>query len=209
YTEPSSISLRQVIGETLGISADHIMTGTGSLGCLSQILAAFVGPGEDGFPGEVVYPWRSFEAYPILVTAAGAQGVQVPLTPTGGHDLPAMLSAVTKRTKIVFLCTPNNPTGVSLSHEEIDEFMQQISPKILVIVDEAYVEYVRDEDPLDSLALLEKYPNLVSLRTFSKALGLADLLVGYSISSPELNRHIAKVAPPFSVSTVGSAAAIA
>ncbi|MGC5048443.1 histidinol-phosphate transaminase [Micrococcus porci] len=210
YPDPLSTSLRERLAAHLDVPADDIVTGGGSLGALSQVITAFAGDGgEDGAPDEVVFAWRSFEAYPIVVRTAGAKDVQVPLTADGRHDLPAMLAAITERTKVMLLCTPNNPTGPVLTTAEVEDFLAQVPPHVLVVIDEAYVEFVRHPDAVDGPAMYRRHPNVVVLRTFSKAHGLANLRVGYSVSRPEVTASLRTVAVPFAVSTVAEQAAIA
>lgn len=209
YPDPVASALRARLADFLGVPAEDIVTGGGSLGALNQLLAAFAGQGDDGIQDEVVYAWRSFEAYPISVGLAGAKSVQIPVTRDGRHDLEAMAAAVTERTRVVLLCTPNNPTGPVLRREETERFIRSVPSDVLVVIDEAYQEFVRDQDAVDGLAMYRKYPNVVVLRTFSKAHGLAGLRVGYSISRPEITQHLRVAAVPFAVSTVGEHAAIA
>src|SRR5699024_3195063 len=121
---------------------------------------------------QVVYPWRSFEAYPILVKVTGATGVQVPLRADGGHDLDAMVGAITEATRVVLACTPNNPTSVALTHSELVWLLDRVPSDVMVVLDEAYVDFVHGSDPVDAIPLLDTYKNLVILRTFSKAYGL-------------------------------------
>lgn len=209
YPNPGAEQLRAALAETLDVPVEDIVTGTGSLGALTQVISAFAGTGPHGVPDEVIYAWRSFEAYPIVVRTAGAQDVPVPVTQDGRHDLEAMASAVTDRTRVILLCTPNNPTGPALRHQEVVDFLGKVPRDVVVVIDEAYQEFVRIEDPVDTLALYREHPNVVVLRTFSKAHGLAALRVGYSIASPEVTQHLRKVAVPFGVSTLGEVAAIA
>ncbi|MDZ5077618.1 histidinol-phosphate transaminase [Nesterenkonia sp. HG001] len=209
YPNPGAEALRAVLAETLEVPEEDIVTGTGSLGALTQIINAFAGTGPDGAADEVLYAWRSFEAYPIVVRTAGARDVAVPVTEDGRHDLPAMLAAITDRTRVILLCTPNNPTGPALRHQEVVDFLAQVPRDVVVVIDEAYQEFVRIDDPVDTLALYRERPNVVVLRTFSKAHGLAALRVGYSIASQEVTQHLRKVAVPFGVSTLGEVAAIA
>lgn len=209
YPNPAAEALRAALSHRLDVPAEDIVTGTGSLGALTQIISAFAGTSADGQADEVIYPWRSFEAYPIVVRTGGAQDVQVPVLADGRHDLEAMSAAVTERTRIILLCTPNNPTGPALTHTEITNFLASVPPHVVVVIDEAYVEFVRSEDPVDALSLYRQYPNVVVLRTFSKAHGLATLRVGYSIAQQSITSHLRKVAVPFGVSAVGEAAAMA
>ncbi|WP_081998619.1 histidinol-phosphate transaminase [Sinomonas humi] len=209
YPDPVASSLRARLGDFLGVAAEDIVTGGGSLGALNQLLAAFAGQQDDGVQDEVLYAWRSFEAYPISVGLAGAKSVQVPVTEDGRHDLEAMARAVTDRTRVVLLCTPNNPTGPVLRTEETEEFIESVPEDVVVVIDEAYQEFVRDPEAVDGLQMYRKYPNVVVLRTFSKAHGLAGLRVGYSISRPEITQHLRVAAVPFAVSSVAERAAIA
>jgi histidinol-phosphate aminotransferase len=208
YPDPLSSRLRAELAGFLNVPAEDIVTGAGSLGALNQLLAAFAGRNEDGKPDEVVYAWRSFEAYPISVGLSGADGIPVPLTGEGRHDLQAMAAAVTARTKVILLCTPNNPTGPALRTAETEAFIRSVPADVVVVIDEAYQEFVREADAVDGISLYRKYPNVVVLRTFSKAHGLAGLRVGYSISNPELTQHLRVAATPFAVSQIAETAAI-
>jgi histidinol-phosphate aminotransferase len=209
YPDTLCTELRQVLGTFLSVPADDIVTGAGSLGALNQILDAFAGQNEDGAHDQVVYSWRSFEAYPICVGLAGAESVQVPNKADGTHDLPALSAAVGPRTKVVLLCTPNNPTGPVLTTAETEEFINSVPSDVVVVIDEAYQEFVRAADAVDGVEMYRKYPNVIVLRTFSKAHGLAGLRVGYSVSNPELTQYLRLAATPFAVSGVAEQAAIA
>ncbi len=209
YPNPTAESLRAAIAQTYGVDAEDVVAGTGSLGALTQIINTFAGTRPDGGQDEVIYAWRSFEAYPIVVRTAGAKDVMVPVTAEGRHDLEAMAAAITGDTRVILLCTPNNPTGPALTHQEAAGFLEKVPEDVVVVIDEAYQEFVRTEDPLDALALYRKHPNVAVLRTFSKAHGLATLRVGYSVAGPEVTRHLRTVAAPFTVSAAGEAAAVA
>jgi len=204
YPDMGCVALYDALSERLGVGADRLSAATGSVALIYQLLQAFCDPGD-----EVVYAWRSFEAYPIAVTAAAARSVQVPLTPTAEHDLPAMAAAITERTKVVLVCTPNNPTGPAVSHRALVDFLETVPPRVVVVVDEAYLEFVRTDDPVDGLALQATYPNVVVTRTFSKAYGLAGLRVGYAVAHPPVAAALRAVSLPFGVSGVAQAAAIA
>ncbi len=156
----------------------------------------------------MIFAWRSFEAYPILCQLAGANAVQIPLTEAETHDLPAMAAAVGDATKVILLCTPNNPTGTSIATDELRAFLNQVPDTVLVVLDEAYREYSPRTAP-DSMALYREYPNLCLLRTFSKAYGLAGLRVGYAIAKPDLAEGLRRTQVPFSVSAVAESAAVA
>jgi histidinol-phosphate aminotransferase len=204
YPDMGNTALYAALADKLGVTVDAVALATGSVALIYQLVQAFCEPGD-----EVVYAWRSFEAYPIAVTAAGARSVQVPLTPDGRHDLDAMADAVTDRTRIVLVCTPNNPTGPAVSQSELDAFLAVVPAEVLVVVDEAYVEFVRMGDPVDGIATVRAHDNVVSTRTFSKAYGLAGFRVGYAIGPPPIAQALRAVSLPFGVSNVAQAAALA
>ncbi|MDE8667907.1 histidinol-phosphate transaminase [Pseudarthrobacter sp. H3Y2-7] len=208
YPDPLSSKLRAALADFLDVPAEDIVTGAGSLGALNQLLATFAGQNDDGKADEVIYAWRSFEAYPISVGLAGAESVRIPLLNDGRHDLAAMAAAVTVRTRVILLCTPNNPTGPILTAAETEQFIQSVPADVVVVIDEAYQEFVRAGDAVDGIALYRRYPNVVVLRTFSKAHGLAGLRVGYSVSNPGLTQYLRVAATPFSVSQIAEQAAI-
>ena len=157
----------------------------------------------------MVYAWRSFEAYPILVGITGASSRQIPLNSYGGHDLDAILSAVDENTAAVILCSPNNPTGTSLTGTQVREFLAALPTQVLAVLDEAYFEFDTSLGHVDGATLLADFPNLLVLRTFSKAYGLAGLRCGYGLTSPYLAEAIRKVATPFGLSGVAEACALA
>ncbi|KAA1421693.1 histidinol-phosphate transaminase [Nocardioides humilatus] len=204
YPDMGCALLYDALAAKLGVQVDQLAAGTGSVALIYHLLSAYCGPGD-----EVVHAWRSFEAYPIAVTAAGAAGVKVPVTADGRHDLDAMAAAITERTKVVLVCTPNNPTGPALTHAEVATFVAAVPAHVVVVVDEAYLEFVRMADPVDGLALVRDHANVVLLRTFSKAYGLAGLRVGYAVAAPEIAGALRAVALPFGVSSVAQAAAVA
>lgn len=204
YPDMGNTALYDAVSARLDVPVTHLATGTGSVALIYQLLTAFCDPGD-----EVVYAWRSFEAYPIAVMSAGATSVQVPVTADGRHDIPAMLAAVTDRTRVVMACTPNNPTGPAVTRTELDELLAGVPPHVVVIVDEAYIEFVRMADPVDGLAVYRAHPNVVLFRTFSKAYGLAGFRVGYAVAAPEIAGALRAVSLPFGVSAVAQAAAVA
>jgi len=208
YPDPLSSRLRESLARFLDVPAEDIVTGAGSLGALNQLLTTFAGQNDDGKADEVIYAWRSFEAYPICVGLAGAESVRIPLTADGRHDLDAMAAAVSARTRMILLCTPNNPTGPILTTEETERFINSVPSDVVVVIDEAYQEFVRATDAVDGIAMYRKYPNVVVLRTFSKAHGLAGLRIGYSVSRPELTQHLRVAATPFAVSQIAETAAM-
>ena len=204
YPDMYATELVEVLASHLGVRPDEVVAGGGSVAVLGHVLAAVCEPGD-----EVVVPWRSFEAYPIDVTIAGASGVLVPVTGEGRLDLPAMAAAVTGRTRVVLVCTPNNPTGPAVRADELGAFLAAVPEHVLVVLDEAYVEFVRDPEAADGLAAFAAHPNVVVLRTFSKAYGLAGLRVGYAVARPRLAGAIRAVSTPFGVSHVAQLAAVA
>lgn len=216
YPDPLSTALRTALAGQLGVDAEDIVTGAGSLGALNQILKTFAGVNADGVQDEVIYAWRSFEAYPILVGIMGARSVQVPNLPDGAHDLDAMAAAITDRTRLILVCTPNNPTGPAVTESQIRAFLAKVPATVPVVIDEAYFEFCAassipegEEPPLNGLDIYRDYPNVIILRTFSKAQGLAGLRVGYSISHPQITRHLRVAATPFAVSALAERAAVA
>lgn len=204
YPDMGMVALYDALSEHLGVGTDQIAAGTGSVALLYHLAQAFCEPGD-----EVVYAWRSFEAYPIAAAVTGAESVQVPLTPTGEHDLTAMLAAITERTRVVIVCTPNNPTGPVVSGSTLAEFVAQVPSNVVVVVDEAYREFVRADDPADGVAISRTRPNVVALRTFAKAYGLAGLRCGYLVARPDIVAAVRACSLPFGVSSIAQAAAIA
>lgn len=194
----------EVIAETMKVPVDSVVLGPGSVGVLSQMVNALCEEGD-----EVVFAWRSFEAYPIVAQVAGAKPVMVPLTDDGRHDLPAMAAAITERTKLVFVCTPNNPTGTTVTATELDEFLAAVPSNVTVVIDEAYAEFVKEPSVPDAFALFAAHQNVAVLRTFSKAYGLAGLRIGYGVLHTELADAVRKTMVPFSVTNLAQAAAIA
>jgi len=204
YPDMAVTALTDALAERLGVPREHIATGTGSVGVLGQLIAATCDPGD-----EVIYAWRSFEAYPIVVAIAGAVSVKVPLDVHARHDFTAMAAAITPRTRLILVCTPNNPTGPVVHQDELDAFLDTVPADILVVIDEAYVEFVTDKEAPDALATYQGRPNVAVLRTFSKAYGLAGLRVGYAVAHEPVAQALRKTAVPFGVSTIAQRAAIA
>jgi histidinol-phosphate aminotransferase len=203
YPDPFTTKLNQALADKFSIPIDQIATGTGSVGVCQQIIQAVAGAGD-----EVIYAWRSFEAYPIITTIAGAINVQVPLTDGGLHDLDAMLNAITPKTRVIFVCTPNNPTGGIVTQQQINGFLAKVPKDILVVIDEAYVEFNRDENAIDGIATMKANSNVGVLRTFSKAYGLAGLRVGYFVGPKNVADAVRKTAVPFGVSNIAQVAAV-
>ncbi len=203
YPDAGNGILHEALSEFLGVGVERLASAPGSVALIYHLLQAYAGPGD-----EVVHAWRSFEAYPIAITVAGALGVPVPLDPDSRHDLDAMANAVTRNTRVVLLCTPNNPTGPAITQRELDEFLARVPPRVLVVVDEAYREFVRASDPVDGVRTQSAHDNVVVLRTFSKAYGLAGLRVGYAIAHPEVADALRALTLPFAVSVPAQVAAV-
>ena len=204
YPDATALVVRERLAERHGVTPDEIIVGAGSVALLAQLISAAATVGD-----EVVFAWRSFEAYPGLVTVAGATSVRVPLTDDARHDLPAMAAAVTDRTRAVIVCTPNNPTGAIVTTEEFAAFMAAVPSDLLVILDEAYAEFIDDPAAVDGARLVRQYPNLVILRTFSKAYGLAGLRVGYAIGPVAVLDAARSTAIPLSVTEAAQRAVLA
>lgn len=204
YPDMGVLQLRQKLAAKLGLADENSVTvGTGSSALCQQLVTITCQPGD-----EVIFPWRSFEAYPIFTQVTGATAVPVPLRELR-NDLPTMADAITERTRLIFVCNPNNPTGTTITDQEFREFMDRVPADVVVALDEAYVEYnTADNTPLATEAV-QQYPNVIGLRTFSKAYGLAGLRVGYAFGNPDIITTLGKVAIPFSVSAVAQAAALA
>ena len=204
YPDMGLTGLYAELSERLSVPATHLAAGTGSVAMLYHLLQASCAERD-----EVVYAWRSFEAYPIAVQITGAKPVQVPLAPDARHDLDAMAAAITERTRVVVVCTPNNPTGPAVRGAELATFLDRVPADVLVVVDEAYREFVRDTDLVDGIALHRERPNVCALRTFSKAYGLAGLRVGYLVAAEPIADAVRKCTLPFGVSDLAQAAAVA
>jgi histidinol-phosphate aminotransferase len=203
YPDHLAVELRHAIAAWVGVDSEQVTVGCGSVGLLRQICMAYVDPGD-----EVVYPWLSFEAYPISVTTMGGVPVTVPLV-DHAFDLDAVAEAVTDRTKLVLLATPNNPTGTAVSCDAVATLADRIPDDVVIVVDEAYREFADPAlgDPVTDL--LPRYPNVVVFRTFSKAYGLAGLRSGYVIADPEVIVTIDKLLLPFTNNQLAQAAAMA
>ncbi|MFJ8335168.1 histidinol-phosphate transaminase [Streptomyces sp. NPDC094437] len=204
YPDLACTGLLNELADRFGVPLTHLATGTGSVGVAQQLVQATSGPGD-----EVVYAWRSFEAYPIITQVSGATSVRVPLTPDEAHDLDAMADAITERTRLIFVCNPNNPTGTVVRRAELERFLDRVPGDVLVVLDEAYREFVRDAEVPDGVELYRDRPNVCVLRTFSKAYGLAGLRVGFAIAHEPVAAALRKTAVPFGVSQLAQEAAIA
>ncbi|NRQ32304.1 histidinol-phosphate transaminase [Nonomuraea sp. NN258] len=203
YPDPGAIKLTEAIAAKYGVPAEHVALGAGSVTVAQQLFETVGEPG-----AEVVYAWRSFEAYPLLADLAGVRSVMVPLKGED-HDLDAMAEAITDDTRMIFVCNPNNPTSTAVRRAELEAFLDRVPERVLVVLDEAYREYVRDEDVPDGLDLYRDRQNVCVLRTFSKAYGLAGLRVGYLIGHEPVAAAVRKTIIPFAVNHLAQVAAIA
>lgn len=203
YPNAAGLELRSRLAERFGVRVEEVHLGAGSVSILAQLIQAVAGPGD-----EIVYAWRSFEAYPGLVAVAGATSIHVPTDAHGRHDLSAMIGAITERTRAVIVCSPNNPTGTIVTSSEFETFMAAVPGDILVILDEAYIEFVTDGSSVDGQKLSGRYPNLVILRTFSKAYGLAGLRIGYAVGPEYILDTARTTAIPLSVTDPAQRAAL-
>jgi histidinol-phosphate aminotransferase len=202
YPDPAKSALRRRLSERTGVPAGRIAIGNGSCELLLAASEAMLEPG-----AELVYAWPSFSIYPHMAAMSGARAVTVPLNGAGEHDLEAMAREVTMATRIVIVCNPNNPSATALPPGVIEAFVAELPRHVAVILDEAYVEFSTMQDPDDSLDLLERHPNLVILRTFSKVYGLCGLRVGYSLGDERFRNAVDQVRQPFSVNALAQVAA--
>jgi histidinol-phosphate aminotransferase len=211
YPDNGAVVLTAALAQRYGVDPAQVVTGCGAVMLCQQLAQSFNDPGTS-----IAFAWRSFEMYPLLARVAGARGVQVPLVPgrPGGpadtHDLEAMAAAVDDTTRVVFVCNPNNPTGTAVRGPELERFLDAVPADTLVVLDEAYREFVTDPEVPDGIGLMRGRPNVAVLRTFSKAWGLAGLRVGYLVAEdPAVAEAVRKTHVPFSVSTLAQAAAVA
>jgi histidinol-phosphate aminotransferase len=203
YPRPGAPELRAALAAELDVDVERVLIGDGSATLIQQLIHAVAGPGD-----EVVYAWRSFDAYPLFVRTGGATPIEVPVDAEHRHDLDAMAAAITERTRAVIVCSPNNPTGTIVGKDELDAFIARVPADVLIMLDEAYIEFVR-EPTADGIALQREHDNLVVLRTFSKAHGLAGLRVGYAVGDPAVLRGADLCGVPLSQTALASSAAIA
>jgi histidinol-phosphate aminotransferase len=205
YPDNGSVELTEAIAAKIGVAVAQVRVGCGSVSLCTQLVQS-VADADD----EVLYAWRSFEAYPIITAVSGASSIQVPLDADQVHDLAAMAAGITGKTRLVFVCNPNNPTGTAVGRDALVRFLRAVPPDVVVALDEAYREFVTDPGVPDGLSLLADFPNLIVLRTFSKAYGLAGLRVGYAVAAdPALAGALGQTQVPFAVTSVGQAAALA
>ncbi|GEL16534.1 histidinol-phosphate transaminase [Pseudonocardia asaccharolytica] len=205
YPDLAVSALTARLAGALDVDADRIAVGCGSVSLCQQLVQITCREPSD----EVLFAWRSFEAYPIVTQIGAATAQTVPLTEDFRHDLDAMAAAVTPNTRLIMVCSPNNPTGTAVGRAEFERFLAAMGPDVLVALDEAYHEYVTDPDVVDGLSMVDAHPNLVVLRTFSKAYRLAGLRVGYAVAAADVAQALRKVCSPFSISSVAQAGAIA
>jgi histidinol-phosphate aminotransferase len=205
YPDMGVVELTERLATRHGVSPSQVAVGCGSVSLCQQLVQITCGAPDD----EVVFGWRSFEAYPIVTQVAGAVPVGAPLDEEYRHDPKALLAAITPRTRLLFVCNPNNPTGTVLRRDELVALLDAVPPDVVVALDEAYREFVTDPAVPDGLTLLEGRPNVVVLRTFSKAYRLAGLRVGYAVGSPPVVEALRKVTVAFSVNALAQAAALA
>jgi histidinol-phosphate aminotransferase len=204
YADHRATVLRERVAGWLDVDADQITVGAGSVGLLQQLFLTYVDPGD-----EVVYPWRSFEVYPVYTRLMNGTAVTIPLTSAHAFDLEAVAAAVTPATKLVLLATPNNPTGTALRTSDVAELLASIETSTIVVLDEAYREFLDPSygDPVREL--VPDHPNVVVTRTFSKAQGLAGIRIGYAVGHPDVIASIDKTLFPFAVNAIAQAAGIA
>jgi histidinol-phosphate aminotransferase len=203
YPDNGAEGLIQAIADKFGVPPQHVAVGCGSVGVAQQLLEAVGEPG-----AEVIYAWRSFEAYPILSGLAAADSIQVPLRGET-HDLAAMAAAITPKTRLILVCNPNNPTGTVVHTDELEAFLDQVPADCLVVLDEAYREYIRDEAVPNGMEVYRDRPNVAVLRTFSKAYGLAGLRTGFLVAHEPVAAAVRMTMLPFSVNSIAQAAAVA
>ncbi len=203
YPDGNTTLLREKLAKIHGLRPDRFVFGAGSNEIISFIAQIFLNPGD-----ESIYAEPSFVWYETAVRATGATPVIVPLKDFT-HDLEKMKNAITEKTKIIWICNPNNPTGTIITADEQNSFLEAVPKDVVVVLDEAYYEFARVGDYPESVLLLEKYPNIIILRTFSKAFGLASLRVGYGMASSEINSYLNRIRPPFNINTLAQAASCA
>ena len=204
YPDMGAVELREALAEHLEVEFDQVTVGCGSSALCQQLVQATCAQGD-----EVIFPWRSFEAYPIFAQVAGATPVAIPLTADQNHDLDAMAAAITDKTRLIFICNPNNPSGTTITQAQFDNFMEKVPNDVVVGLDEAYFEFNRADDPPVATEGIRRDGSVVGWRTFSEADGLAGLRVGYAFGNAEIIAAMNKVAIPFAVNSAAQAAALA
>jgi histidinol-phosphate aminotransferase len=204
YPDGASFALRERLSSQLEVDPAQLVFGAGADEILELLAKVLLGPGD-----EAVFAWPSFAMYPVVVQGMGATSIRVPLTGDLGHDLSEMSAAVTDRTRLIFVCNPNNPTGTSVGAEAFNRFAESLPETVVLAIDEAYYEFVRRSDFPDSLEWIRRRPGTIALRTFSKIFGLAGLRIGYGIADPELAGYLQRARHPFNVSRLAEVAALA
>lgn len=209
YPDGNGLALKSVLARRLDLQVDQITLGNGSNEILELVARAYLGPGR-----EAVFPAHAFAIYPLVTRAVGAESRVTAVNPPGhaqpyGCDLDALLAGINERTRVVFLANPNNPTGTWLEHDEVRRLLEAVPASVLVVLDEAYVEYAEVPGYGPALDLLARFPNLIVTRTFSKVYGLAALRIGYSVSNPQVAEILNRVRQPFNTNTLAQAAAVA
>lgn len=204
YPDGASFSLRRKLAESLEVAGEQLVFGAGADEILELLAKILLGPGD-----ECVFAWPSFAMYPIVVQGMGATALRVPLDAALVHDLPAMRAAVGPRTKLLFVCNPNNPTGTSVGAGAFDAFMRGLPEDLVVAIDEAYVDFARRPDFPDALAWVRRRPGTLVMRTFSKIFGLAGLRIGYAVADPGLAGYLQRARHPFNVNRLAEVAAAA
>ncbi len=204
YPDGACFELRRVLAERLRVAPEQLIFGCGADELLELLAKSFLGPGD-----ECLYAWPSFAMYPIVVQGMGATPVAVPLDADWVHDLPALAAAVGERTRLLIVCNPNNPTGTSVGRAAFERLLRELPEDLVLVVDEAYVEYARRADFPDALAAVSERPGTIVLRTFSKVYGLAGLRIGYGIGDPVLVDALERARHPFNVNRLAEVAALA
>lgn len=203
YPDDAALALRRELAERLGVSIDELIVTTGA----SELLVALTQISSDAST-EAIYPWPSFEMYPQTTGLAGSKRVEVPVLDDGRHDLDAMAAAITDKTSLIILCSPNNPTGPALRDDEVRRFLAQVPETVLVALDEAYWEFATAEGVVNGVDLVADFPNVVLVRTFSKAHALAGLRVGYGLAHETVIQGLLKAVIPFGVTDMSQTAAL-
>lgn len=204
YPDSNGFDLKNALAKKLNVPFEWITLGNGSNDILELTARAVAQEGD-----EVVFSKHAFAVYPLATQAVGGKAVEVPATKDYGHDLPAMLKAITPKTRLVFVANPNNPTGTFLPAKEIETFLEQVPSNVVVVIDEAYNEFLTPEQQYDAIAWVRKYPNVIVSRSFSKAYGLAGLRIGYGVAQNNITDLLNRIRQPFNVNSLAQAAAIA
>ncbi len=204
YPDGASFALRERLSSRLGVDSEQLVFGAGADEILELLAKVLLGPGD-----EAIFAWPSFAMYPVVVQGMGATSIRVPLTGDLTHDIPAISAAVTDRTRLIFVCNPNNPTGTSVGAEDFDRFVESLPETAVLAIDEAYCEFVRRSDFPDSLKWVGRRPGTIVLRTFSKIFGLAGLRIGFGVADLELAGYLQRARHPFNISRLAEVAALA